>query len=260
MATPLDGPPVVSLPERLDRRLRFGPFPSARDALKFLSYAAAGALVLPFTSSFVWVGIIAAGFAVAVIRIDGLAIDDRAVAFLRWAFSRVPRRSAMTVTAPGPVARRGLVTIATGQSLAIVRAGGSPISYLPPAELARRFGLFRELLRSLDGPLAIRVASGPLPPDRLVPAGTADDRPDRPAAEGYGQLVTLLCRRRQLRRVELVLGTTRTGPEAVAELDLRASALIDRLSLLGIRAARLAGRSLEDAVRRGGWSQERTRR
>src|ERR1700688_4681805 len=38
-------PVVVGLPESLDRRMRLGPFPSARHALKFAAYAAVGGSV-----------------------------------------------------------------------------------------------------------------------------------------------------------------------------------------------------------------------
>ena len=36
--------PWIGLPATFDRRLRMGPFPSVRDALKFATYAAVGAI------------------------------------------------------------------------------------------------------------------------------------------------------------------------------------------------------------------------
>ena len=46
--------PDVALPVAIGRRMRLGPFPSARDALRFLAYATAGAVVIPFFGAIAW--------------------------------------------------------------------------------------------------------------------------------------------------------------------------------------------------------------
>lgn len=89
-----DGPPVVSLPERLDRRLRLGPFASARDALKFVTYSAVGAVIVPFTSPYLWLVVVAGGFAVCVVRSDGQALDERALSFVLWKIRAVAEADA----------------------------------------------------------------------------------------------------------------------------------------------------------------------
>src|SRR5208282_2604654 len=73
MEGPSAGVPVVVLPERVDRRVRLGPFPSAKDAVKFASYAAAGAVLAPFATPFAWVPVLALGFVVSVWHPDGEA-------------------------------------------------------------------------------------------------------------------------------------------------------------------------------------------
>lgn len=248
-----DGPPVVPLPERLDRRLRLGPFPSARDALKFVTYAAAGAVAAPFTSPFLWLAVVAGGFAVCVVRSDGQAIDERALAFVLWKLRAGSGGPRVTRAATSRITREGFVAIRPGQYVAIVRTGGTPVTYLPPIELARRFELFRHLLRSVGGGLAFLVTSTAMPPGPVLPNPLRSDHSDQAARTGYGELVNLLCRRRQIRRVYLALSVERTGPDGLADLELRVAALIDRLASLGVRSVRLRDRGLEDAARRWGW-------
>ncbi|MGB7124421.1 MAG: hypothetical protein WBE40_06170 [Thermoplasmata archaeon] len=258
MGEPPDGPPVVSLPERFDRRLRLGPFPSARDALKFLLYAATGALLVPFSTPYLWLAVVAGGFALSVFRPDGQGLDDRAVAFARWKFRTVGRGGTMTRPPFTRVGHGGLVGIGSGRYAAILRAGGTPVAYLPPLELARRFELFRELLRAVDSSLAFSVSSAPMRSGRVAPLPADPGHPDQPAWRGYGELVELLCRRRLVRRVYLVLVTERSGPDGVTDLEVRVSTLTDRLAGLGLAVVRLRGRGLEDAARRWGWSWERS--
>jgi len=254
MAAPADGPPIVRLPERFDRRLRLGPFPSGRDALKFVGYAGAAALLVPFTSAVAWLAIAGTAFVVAVVRVDGQGLDDRAFAFVRWRLRGVATWRTV-VTPTGALARRGIVAVAPGRYVAALRAAGSPTAYLPPADLAERFDRYRELLRAVDGSLGVTVGSramraAPVLPAPTEPGPTADGA----AADGYRSLVDLLCRRRHVRRIDLVLGTARFGADGIADLEVRISGLLDGLATLGIRAARLRDRALEDAVRAGGWS------
>ncbi len=249
-----DGPPVVSLPERLDRRLRLGPFASARDALKFVTYSAVGAVIVPFTSPYLWLVVVAGGFAVCVVRSDGQALDERALSFVLWKIRAGSGGGRVTPPTRSRVARQGLLAIRPGQYVAILRTGGTPVTYLPPVELARRFELFRDLLRSVGGGIAFLVASAAMRPGPVLPNPISSDRPDQPARAGYAELVDLLCRRRRIRRVYLALGLERTGPDGVSDLEVRVATLGERLTTLGLRSVRLRDRALVDAARRWGWS------
>jgi hypothetical protein len=249
-----DGPPVVSLPERLDRRLRLGPFESARDALKFVTYAAAGAIVVPFTSPYLWLVFVGGGFALCVVRSDGQSLDERAVACLLWRLRTARGGLFVTAGTPPSVARHGIVAIGPGRYLAVLRTGGTPITYLPPAELARRFELYRDLLRSSGNGLMFLVTASAMRPGPVLPGTVDAASPDHPAHDGYSELVGLLCRRRQLRRVYLALVNERTGPDGISDLEARVETLTDRLTKLGVRPARLRDRHLTDAARRWGWS------
>jgi hypothetical protein len=254
MAEPLEGPPVVPLPERLDRRLRLGPFASARDALRFVTYAAAGAVLAPFTTPYVWLVFVAGGFAASVIRSDGQSLDERAFAFVRWGLRAGAGGLTVRTGAGQPHLGQGLYRTGSGRYLAILRTGGTPVSYLPPAELAHRFELFRDLLRSTEGAFGWIATSTPMASGPVVPTVPPSAAADRPALEGYAQLVGLLCRRRQLRRVYLVLGTERTGPEGFSDLEVRVRSVTDQLGSLGLEAVRLRRRRLSEAARLWGWS------
>ena len=254
MGDPLDGPPIVTLPERVDRRLRLGPFPSARDALKFVTCAAVGAVLAPFTTPYVWLAAVAGGFAVSVFRPGGQGLDERAFTYLLWKLRNRRAEANVTAASPSPITRQAVIGIRPGQYAAIVRTGGTPVAYLPPGELARRFELFRELLRSVRGGIAISVASVPMRAGLVLPLGLKDPRPDRAALEGYAELVRLLCRRHSVRRVHLVLATEKAGTDGVSDLEVRVSMLTDRLAQLGLRPVRLRDRGLADAARRWGWS------
>ncbi|HTT15539.1 MAG TPA: hypothetical protein VMG81_07205 [Thermoplasmata archaeon] len=249
-----DGPPRVALPERFDRRLRLGPFPSARDALKFVVYAAAAAVLAPFASPIVWLPIVAAGFGLAVFRPEGEAIDERALAFVLWHARRRGRRGA-EVTAPrlDPLVRRGLLPVGSGPLLAVVRAGGVPLTYLPPRELRRRFEIYCDLLRALDGGFAWSAGTTPLRPGRLVPRLRPSGTREADGCAGYRDLVEAFARRRALRRVDIALSATELGPEGIGGLERRVALYLEALAALGVPAARLTGRSLLDAGRRLGW-------
>jgi hypothetical protein len=260
MASPVDGPPVVVLPERMDRRLRLGPFPSARDALKFLAYAAVGVLVAVLGSPLLGLVAIALGFTVAVLRVDGQGIDRQAVAFLRFHLGRGGWVRAMT---PGPtsnLARRGLAAEGDGRFVAVVRAGGTPMAYLPPTEIARRFELFRELLRAGNGEFTLFSSLAPMRSKIVAPGPVADGRPDRPARDGYADLVQLLCGRRRVRRVDLVLASNQAGSDGIADLEVRVGSVLDRLAALNVPAVRLTRRALLDVARRAGGSATQERR
>jgi len=239
-----EGPPTVLLPERFDRRLRFGPFPSARDALKFVVYAAVGGVLAPFVSPLLWLPIVAAGFGLSVAKPDGEALDERALAFVLWRLRRRAPGLRMTRRPDSPALRRGLLPRPAGGYFAVLRTAGAPLAYLPPEELERRFHLYRELLRGVDGSLAWTAVTQPLDGRPVCPAADAAAPAERGAASGYAELVTQLCAKRRVRRVDLVLATPIGTADGIAELDRRAARFVEGLSGLGLRCERLAERRL----------------
>jgi len=247
------GPPIVGLPERLDRRMRLGPFSSSRDALKFVTYAAAGALLSPFTSPWVCLPIIGTGFVLSVWRPDGQAIDERAAAFVVWRLRSATSTRVWRSMTNYPLARQGVLQISSHHYVAIVRTRGTPIAYLPPDELARRFELYRELLRSIDGSFVVLMATTPIRAQSIRPARCSGDGQECVAFSGYSELVSVLCRRRRIRRVFVVLGTVGADTDTLSRLEGRVSTLVEGLSQLGLRPNRLRDRSLAEAARQLGW-------
>ncbi len=77
---------MVPLPGPVERRLRLGPFASTRDALKFVTYAAVGALLAPFVSPYAWLPVLGLGFGVSVWRPDGEAVDERIGRWIGWSW------------------------------------------------------------------------------------------------------------------------------------------------------------------------------
>jgi len=252
------GPLVIGLPERLDRRMRLGPFPSSRDALKFVIYAATGALLSAFASPWVWLPVVLVGFVVSVWRPDGQAVDERAFAFVSWKFRSIGPRSAVTRAASRPLVRQGLLQLASHRYVAIVRTGGTPIAYLPPDELARRFELYRELIRSTDASFSFLATTTPIRSQAVRPGSRSGAGPEARALEGYSELVTLLCRRRHLRRVYFVLGTLEADADAIGRLEGQVANLLERLGSIGLRPTRLRDRALAEAAYRFGWPAEAT--
>ncbi|MGA8604882.1 MAG: hypothetical protein WB788_07480 [Thermoplasmata archaeon] len=246
----------IGLPERLDRRMRLGPFPSSRDALKFVTYAAAGALLSPFASAWVWLPIVLAGFAVSVWRPDGQSLDERLLALVQWKFRSLAGGKSVKEPMTRPLVRQGLLQLAPHRYVAVVRTGGTPVAYLPPDELVRRFEIYRELIRSTTDSFAFLSTTTPIRSQALRPASQTGDGPEGPARSGYSELVTLLCRRRLLRRVYFVVGTLETGPDAITKLEGRVANLIERLGSLGIRPTRLRDRALVEGGHRFGWPVE----
>jgi len=242
---------LVELPERLDRKLRLGPFSSGRDALKFVTYAAVGALLVPFLGPAAWIPFVLAGLVVSLWRPEGQAIDDRIARFLRWRLRRLRRESPMNVPGPRSPGRRSIVRLSSSFA-AVVRAGGLPLAYLPPAELARRFELYRDVLRALDGTFVFLSTRAPIHATPFLPAEPAPAGAERAARTGYRELVEVIVRRRHLRHVYLGLTSSDLGPEGILRLETQVAALIERLAGLGLRPVRLRGRALEDSVRRLG--------
>jgi hypothetical protein len=252
MEAPDTGPPVVALPEPVDRRVRLGPFPSARDALKFVCYAAVGAVLAPFATPYAWLPVLGIGFAVSVGRVDGEAVDERLARRLVW---RLQRWGGGTVTPPpsSPPLRGSVARLAGGSLVTVVRTGGTPLAYRPPEELGGLFDRFRELLRASEGPLIIRSSTVPLREGSVLPAVTGDSGADHAARTGYRELVSVLCRRRRARRVEIFLGASTPGRDGKARLEDRTRSLVAQLAGLGLRPTSLRDRALADSVRQFGW-------
>jgi len=254
MAVAAEGPPVIGLPERIDRRMRLGPFPSSRDALKFVGYAATGALLSPIASPWMWLPVVGGGFVVSVWRPDGVALDERAVRFLAWWVRSVgPGARRMN---PRPLLRQGLLELASHRFVAVVRTGGTPVAYLPPEELARRFERFRDLLRSTDDSLAFLATAVPIRAQAVLPPTPPRIGPEASAASGYSELVSVLCRRRLLRRVYWVLGSSDASPDGIGRLEGRIATLLEGLSTFGLHPRRLRDRALIEAAHRFGWDGE----
>jgi hypothetical protein len=253
-----DGPPIIGLPERLDRRMRLGPFPSSRDALKFITYAATGALLSAFTSPWVWLPLVLVGFAVSVWRPDGRAVDERLLVFVSWKFRSLGPRGDVTNATFRPLVRQGHLQLSPHRYVAVVRTGGTPIAYLPPDELARRFELYRELIRSMDASYSFLATTSPIRAQAVRPETRSSAGHEAQALVGYSELVSLLCRRRHLRRVYFVLGTLEADADAIGRLEGRVSDLLDRLGSLGLRPTRLRDRALLEAAHRFGWPAEVT--
>jgi hypothetical protein len=242
--------PIVRLPERIDRHSRLGPFPSARDAARFLCYAAAGAILSPWVSPFLWLPIVAGGFIVSVWQPDGRPLDERIWEYLRWRLRSAVPLSVMTRRIG---VRRGIVRVAPGHFLAVLQAGGIPIAYLPPADLEARFRQFRETLRGGSGAVGIWCTSVPIRPQPLRPTPSTPPDVQAAARGAYSELVELLCQRRRVRRVYIAVRATGPGPDGLARVDLEIRSLRDRLESLGVRSVRLVGRRLVEAAMQLNW-------
>lgn len=247
--TEADAPWAIRLPTRLDRRMRLGPFPSARDAMKFAAYAAAGTAVLPVGGPGAWLPILAGGFLLSVYRPDGKGIDERVGDFVRYQTRRRPRRSrSAPVGSPGAPARQ-VDLPGTGLG-AVIEVGGVPVRFLPPSEARDLFERYRALLRGLDGPLVLEAGSAPLDaPDRpRPPAEGPESEISRSARAGYEEMVRLLFRRRLRRRVRILVSVAGRSEDASAQLDQRAARMSAHLEGLGLTPIRLSGGSLRRAI------------
>lgn len=249
-----DAAPAVDLPERLDRKLRLGPFPSARDALKFVAYAAVGALLVPFLGPVGWVPFVLVGLAVSLWRPDGEALDDRLARYLRWRGRRFSEGPAVTISPPPNPGRRAIVRLPASFA-AVVRMGGLPLAYLPPADLARCFDRYRELLRAFDGSLILLSSRAPIHPTPFLPAEPTPLGAEGTARAGYRELVEVIVRRRHVRQVFFAIATAEPGADGIARLETQVASLLERLRALGLRPVRLRDHALADAVRRLGLTE-----
>jgi len=256
MAESETGPLLIGFPERLDRRMRLGPFPSSRDALKFVTYTAVGALLSSFANPWTWLPFVLVGFAVSVWRPDGQALDERIFAFTVWKIRSLREGAMKRKPRPSSLVRGGLLELAPRRYVAVIRTGGTPIAYLPPDELVRRFELFRELIRSTNDSFAVLSTAAPTRFQDVRPTDHRDGSDEAAAESGYSELTSLLCRRRLLRRIYVVLGTPQGTTDAIMALEGRVGSFMDRLTSLGLRPIRLRDRALAEAARHFGWPVE----
>lgn len=253
MEGPGAGVPVVELPERVDRRVRLGPFPGARDALKFICYAAGGAVLAPFASPIAWIPVLAVGFALSTWRPDGEAVDVRAA---RWLLFWLHRWWGRAVTPRGslPPVVGTTALLVNGRRVTVVRTGGTPLAYRPPLDLATLFDRFRDLLRASEGGLVVRSTTVPLREHPVLPRDAVCREAEQAAREGYRELVSVLCRRRRSRRVEISLRGGGSDPEDERRLMERTRSLSEDLASLGLRPIVLRDRALAEALRSFGWT------
>lgn len=244
------GPIVVSLPEPTGRRLRLGPFPSAREALKFVTYAAVGGVVAGLVGPLAWFPFLGSGFLFAVYRPEGRGLDRRFHDYCRW---RMRSRDGGP-SPPEAVVRGGAVRVEGGRFMAVLAAQGIPVAFLPPRDARRRFEQYRLLLRSLDERLFLRVGVEPLSPRPFLGASARGPVPGgTDARAGYRELVQLLCRRRSVRRVDVYLVGCGEAATHLARLEAQVAAVERSLGEMGVGVRRLRERELEAAVRRSGF-------
>jgi len=249
-------PVVVPLPRRLDRRMRLGPFPSARDAMKFAAYAAVGTCALPFGGALAWLPFLGGAFFLSVYRPDGKGLDDRTGDYVRWRLRR--RRSAGGPGGTGACRASDDTVRLPGPFLAaIVEARGVPTRFLPPADARDLFDRYRALLRSVGSGIYLDVGVATIPANAFrlpaIPGGAAGEMGAR---DGYAEMVRLLLRRRQRRRVLLSVFVPLRGADSVRQLDSEVGALLGHLAALGVEPERLRGRALRAALELVGWPPE----
>jgi hypothetical protein len=244
----------IPLPAPVTRRMRLGPFPSARDALKFLAYAALGAVLAGFLGPIAWVPFLGGGFLLSTYKDDGEGFDERFVQYLHWRWRRRPARSRSGV-GPGAKARGGQARIAGDRWVGIVAARGTPVVFLPPDEARRLFERYVELLRALDPGAVLRAFVEPLSPRRFLPRvpSTGND-PAPKARAGYAEMVRLLCRRRSRRLVHVLLWSGHGADAGPSRLEERLDSVQRALDTMGIEARRVRGAELVSALRDLGWA------
>jgi hypothetical protein len=250
-------PPVVPLPAPFDRRLHLGPFPNARSALRFVAYAAAGAVAALVIGPVAWLPFLGGGFVLTAYRTDGRSLDEHLGCFVRWRLRQSRRGTGHRPRSP--LSRTATIArIGPARRVAVLATGGVPVQFLPPDVARQLFEQYREWLRSLDEAVVLRMAAEPLAdrPFRPAPSTTATGA-DRAARAGYQEMVRLLCRRRRRRVVEVMLWSTDPLAGARDRLERRLAAVTDALRSMGLEPDRRAGPALAHAVDRIGWSLER---
>jgi len=247
-------PDRIPLPERIDRRMRFGPFPTVRDALRFVAYAAVGALVIPWAGTWAWLPVVGAAFLLTVWHPEGTAVDERIAAYVRWAL-RAHREIGPVSGASKRSESGDTVLLASGVRVAVLKCAGSPVAFLPPDELLHRFRQYRDLLRGSEGGVVLASVGTPIDAAPWVPSRAEGDRPDTAARSAYAEMVRLLCSRRRRRRVYVLLWEHPVRTGGIPRLGDRVQAMRQGLATLGAEPTRLRDRSLAAALRHFGWSE-----
>jgi hypothetical protein len=243
---------IVGIPEPIGRKARLGPFPSGRDALKFASYAAVGAVVAGATVPLLWLPFLGVGLLASIVRWDGKGLDAHLTDYVRFRLrAQGPARRGR-----GPVAElpRGHLARMAGRYVAVLATGGVPIAFLPSREARGLFDGFRSLLRSHEGGLLLRVESVRVPARALLAprAGAVRDA-ERAARSGYANMVRLLARHRRRRVVHVATWVDAEGPGSVARLEEKVQGLTGQLLALGLNPVRLQDRELAEAMAEFGW-------
>ncbi|MFZ0700157.1 MAG: hypothetical protein WAN74_08250 [Thermoplasmata archaeon] len=247
-------PERIPLPERIDRRMRFGPFPTVRDALRCVAYAAVGALVIPWAGAWAWLPVVGVAFLVTVWHPEGTAVDERIAAYVRWALRT--HRKADPVSGRSARAEPGeTIRFASGVRVAVLKCAGSPVAFLPPEELLRRFRGYRDLLRASDGGIVLASVGTPIDSRPWLPSNTEAARSDSAARAAYSEMVQLLCSRRCRRRVYVLLWEHAIPAGGASRLSDRVQAMRQGLAILGAEPIRLRDRPLAAALRHFGWSE-----
>ncbi len=246
-----DAAPSIVVPERLDRPLRLGPFASGRDVIKFVCGAAVGAVVGLLASPAAGLAIGLGAAALVLWRPGGEPLDARLQAVGGFALRRLLGAGPVSAAAGGPAARgaASYLRLADGRPVAVLRAAAVPLAYLPPGDLAAQFDRFRAMLRTVDPGLVVVAASSPIHAAAVLPATASPDSVERTAFDGYRELVTLLARRRTVRKVLVGVLGTGSGGEALRRLETSTASVQEHLSGLGVVAERLRGAALRDAGR-----------
>lgn len=249
-------PDRIPLPERIDRTMRFGPFPSVRNALRFVAYSVVGAVLVPWIGLWAWLPVVGVAFLLTVWQVDGVALDERIAGYVRWSV-RSHREDPMSRRA-APAHTGDSIRLASGMRVAILRCAGAPVAFLPPEELVRRFREYRDLLRTCDGGIVFASVGTPIDARPwMPPAPTGTESGDAAARSAYGEMVRLLCARRRRRRVYVLLWDASARSRGSSRLEDRVQALRQRLAALGAEPERLRDGSLATALRHFGWTEGR---
>jgi hypothetical protein len=240
----LDRNGSIPIPPPLLRDPRFGPFPSARDGLKFLLIAALGGGVAAVAGALTWLPFLAGGFVVAVYRPDGWSLDERATAWVRWQ-SRSGETGARPTPPPGPGSPA--LKDRSGRWVAALEAEGIPVAFLPPLDRRRLFDGYTGLLRAIDPDAFVLVGSVPRRAAPVLPRPRGKPGPEATAAAGYTEMVRLLLRRRRARRVLLVVGSRSGGRAGLDQLSTTLQGVAAGLDAMEVPYRRV---SAEEIARR----------
>jgi hypothetical protein len=213
------------------RRLHLGPFGSGSDLVKFLGLAMVGAAVAATTSLLLWLPFLGVGLLVALVRVEGRSLDDYALGYCRY------RWRTASSPAPGTVRRAAPTGSQRAASVTGIRAGGTPIAYLPPGDLQRLFEEWRSALNALDRPVGGCMRGEPFSPLPFLPPSGVGPVEERAALDAYRELVRLLLRHRYRRVVELSVAPSATDSEPEsAGLRVQLDGLLSMLERVGISA------------------------